>query len=158
MNDENLTLRVNWVICASTQSLDGINGGYHINAVDEVTQMECVFSVEPIAERFMMPILKLLVSTFPFVVRGFHADNGLAYINHQVAKLLRKLHIQMTQSHPRHANDNALTESKHGPVIRLHFGYDHIPGHWAPQLNEFHQKHFNLPQLSQALFLSCTED
>ena len=120
--------------------------------------MECVFSVEPIAERFMMPILKLLVSTFPFVVRGFHADNGLAYINHQVAKLLRKLHIQMTQSHPRHANDNALTESKHGPVIRLHFGYDHISGHWAPQLNEFHQKHFNLPQLSQALFLSCTED
>ena len=123
--------------------LDGIKGVYHINAIDEVTQMECVFSVERISERFMMPILKLLVSTFPFVIRGFHADNGSEYINHQVAELLRKLHIQMTKSRPRHCNDNALAESKNGTVIRKHFGYDHIPGHWAPQLNEFHQKHFN---------------
>ena len=90
--------------------------------------MECVFSVERISERFMMPILKLLVSTFPFVICGFHADNGSEYINHQVAKLLRKLHIQMTKSRPRHSNDNALAESKNGTVIRKHFGYDHIPG------------------------------
>ena len=32
--------------------LDGIKGVYHINAVDEVTQFQCVFSVEHISERF----------------------------------------------------------------------------------------------------------
>ena len=123
--------------------LDGIKGVYHINAVDEVTQMECVFSLERISERFMIPILTMIIDTFPFTILGFHADNGSEYINHQVAKLLRKLHIQMTKSRPRHSNDNALAESKNGTVIRKHFGYEHIPGHWAPQLNEFHQMHFN---------------
>ena len=123
--------------------LDGVKGVYHINAVDEVTQMECVFSVERVTERFMIPILKLLIDSFPFVIHGFHADNGSEYINHQVAKLLSKLHIEMTKSRPRHSNDNALAESKNGTVVRKHFGYDHIPGKWAPKLNEFHQHHFN---------------
>ena len=43
--------------------LDGIKGVYHINAVDEVTQFQCVFSVEPISERFLIPILKALIET-----------------------------------------------------------------------------------------------
>ena len=34
--------------------LDGIKGVYHINAVDEVTQFQCVFSVERISERFLL--------------------------------------------------------------------------------------------------------
>ena len=85
----------------------------------------------------------MLINTFPFVIQGFHADNGFEYINHKVAELLSKLHIEMTKSRPRHSNDNALAESKNGTVIRKHFGYDHIPGHWAPQLNEFHQMYFN---------------
>ena len=34
--------------------LDGVKGVYHINAVDEVTQFECVFSVERITERFIL--------------------------------------------------------------------------------------------------------
>ncbi len=123
--------------------LDGIKGVYHINAVDEVTQMECVFSVERISERFMIPVLEMIIENFPFVTLGFHADNGSEYINRKVAKLLQKLHIDMTKSRPRHANDNALAESKNGAIIRKHFGYDHIPGYWAPKLNGFHQAHFN---------------
>ena len=123
--------------------LDGVKGIYHINAVDEVTQMECAFSVKRISERFMLPVLEMILETFPFTILGFHADNGSEYINRQVAKFLQKLHIEMTKSRPRHSNDNALAESKNGSVVRKHFGYGHIPGHWAPELNQFHQTHFN---------------
>ncbi len=123
--------------------LDGIKGVYHINAVDEVTQFQCVFSVERISERFMIPVLKEIMATLPFPILGFHADNGSEYINKTVAKLLNKLTIEFTKSRPRHSNDNALAESKNGTVIRKHLGYDHIPGRWAPWLNDFHRQHFN---------------
>ncbi len=123
--------------------LDGIKGVYHINAVDEVTQFQCVFSVERISERFMIPVLEEIVATLPFPIQGFHADNGSEYINRTVAKLLNKLAIEFTKSRPRHSNDNALAESKNGTVIRKHLGYDHIPGRWAPWLNDFHRQHFN---------------
>lgn len=123
--------------------LDGIKGVYHINAVDEITQSQCVFSVERISERFLIPILEEIIATLPFVVLGFHADNGSEYINHKVAQLLEKLRIELTKSRPRHSNDNALAESKNGSVIRKHFGYAHIPGRWAPLLNDFHRQYFN---------------
>ena len=123
--------------------LDGIKGVYHINAVDEVTQFQCVFSVEHISERFLLPILEEILTTFPFIIQGFHADNGSEYINRKLAALLEKLRIELTKSRPRHSNDNALAESKNGTVIRKHFGYEHIPGKWAPELNRFHREHFN---------------
>lgn len=123
--------------------LDGIKGVYHINAVDEVTQFQCVFSVERISERFLIPVLEEILATFPFVIQGFHADNGSEYINRHVAALLEKLRIELTKSRPRHSSDNALAESKNGSVIRKHLGYDHIPGRWAPQLNQFHREYFN---------------
>ncbi len=102
-----------------------------------------MFSVERISERFLIPVLKALLVAFPFVIQGFHADNGSEYINHQVAKLLEKLHIDLTKSRARHSNDNALAECKNGVVIRKHFGYDHIPGEWATELNAFHRRYFN---------------
>ncbi len=71
--------------------LDGIKGVYHINAVDEVTQFQCVLSVERISERFLIPVLEAILETFPFTIQGFHADNGSEYINHRVAELLNKL-------------------------------------------------------------------
>jgi transposase InsO family protein len=123
--------------------LDGIKGVYHINAVDEVTQYQCVFSVEAISERFLKPVLNLLMVSFPFVIRGFHADNGSEYINHRVARLLKKLHIELTKSRPRRSTDNALAECKNGVVLRKHLGYEHIPGRWAAELNAFHRLHFN---------------
>ena len=112
--------------------LDGITGFYHINAVDEVTQFQCVFSVERISEHFLIPILEELLATFPSVIQGFHADNGSEYINRRVAKLLEKLRIELNKSRPRHSNDNALAESKNGTVVRKHLGFEHIPGQWAP--------------------------
>ena len=102
-----------------------------------------MFSVERISERFLIPVLGAILETFPFILKGFHADNGSEYINRRVADLLNKLNIEFTKSRPRHSNDNALAESKNGSVIRKHLGYDHIPGHWAAQLNDFHRQHFN---------------
>lgn len=117
--------------------LDGIKGLYHINAVDEVTQMQGVVSVERISERYLIPALDRLLESFPFVILGFHSDNGSEYINRIVAELLEKLHIELTKSRSRQTNDNALVESKNGTVVRKHMGYEHIPGRYAQQVNEF---------------------
>ena len=110
---------------------DKRKGVYHTNAVDEVTQFQVIITLERISEEFMLPALKHLLSTFPFKIRGFHADNGSEYINYSVAELLEKLHIEFTKSRPRHSNDNGLVESKNGSVIRKLYGYTHIPQQYA---------------------------
>ena len=121
--------------------LEKTKGVYHINAVDEVTQYEVVLSVEYISERYLQPVLAEILSTFPFVVLGFHSDNGSEFINGTVVKLLNKLHIEQTKSRPRNSNDNALAESKNASVVRKLFGYHHIPKHYANLLNSFHREH-----------------
>lgn len=117
--------------------LDGIKGLYHINAVDEVTQMQVIVSVERISEHYLIPALEQLIDAFPFVILGFHSDNGSEYINKHVAKLLNKLRIELTKSRARQSNDNALVESKNGSVVRKHLGYGHIPQRFAAQVNAF---------------------
>lgn len=118
---------------------DKKKGVYHINAVDEVTQYEVVFSVKKISERYLIPVLEELLNTFPFVIINFHSDNGSEYINTVVADLLNKLHIEMTKSRSRQSNDNALAESKNGSIIRKYFGYQHIEQRWAPVINVFNK-------------------
>lgn len=123
---------------------DGLKGVYHINAVDCVTQYEGVATCERISEAFLIPVLEALLASFPFVILGFHTDNGAEYINQFVAKLLNKLLIEeQTKSRPRHCNDNALAESKNGSVVRKHLGYSHIPQRFAAPVNEFCQDHLN---------------
>jgi len=117
--------------------LDGIKGVYLINAVDTVTQFQFIAAVERISENFLLPVLRALLDRFPFTVRGFHADNGSEYINHQVAELLNKLNVELTKSRPRHSNDNALAEAKNGAIVRKHLGYAHIPGRFAAAVNDF---------------------
>jgi len=123
--------------------LDKQKGVYHINAVDEVTQFEVVCTVEKISEIYLIPALEQLLKTFPFIVLGFHSDNGSEYINKRVADLLEKLLIEFTKSRSRHSNDNALAESKNGAVVRKLFGYSHIPQRWAPLINDFNQQYLN---------------
>jgi len=117
--------------------LDGIKGVYLINAVDEVTQFQAVFAVEHISEAYLLPVLEAMMDAFPFVIRGFHSDNGSEYINHKVAKLLKKLLIEQTKSRSRQTNDNALAESKNASTVRKYLGYSHIPQHCASQVNAF---------------------
>jgi transposase InsO family protein len=106
---------------------DGDKGVYHVNLVDEITQMEVIVAVEGISERYMIPALDLAVRMFPFVIIGFHSDNGSEYINKIVADLLNRLKIEQTKSRPRHSGDNGLVESKNGSIIRKNLGYTHIP-------------------------------
>jgi transposase InsO family protein len=122
---------------------DKRKGIYHVNAVDEVTQFEIVVTVEKITEVYLIPALAFLLDQFPFIIKEFHADNGSEYINHQVARLLNKLLIEMTKSRPRHSNDNALVESKNGSIVRKYFGYSHISQKWAPAINKFNQEYLN---------------
>ena len=122
---------------------DGVKGLYHINAVDEETQFEIVCAVEKISERYLIPVLEHLLEQFPFVILSFHADNGSEYINQHVARLLKKLLIELTKSRARQSNDNALVESKNGSIVRKHLGYSHIRQHWAPLVNQFHRDYLN---------------
>jgi len=117
--------------------LDGIKGVYLINAVDEVTQFQAVFAVEHISEAYLLPVLEAMMDAFPFVIRGFHSDNGSEYINRRVAELLEKLRIEQTKSRSRQTNDNALAESKNASTVRKYLGYSHIPQHFASQVNTF---------------------
>ena len=122
---------------------DKVKGLYHINAVDEVTQFEIVCSVEKISEHYLMPALEQMLASFPFIILGFHSDNGSEYVNRRVAGLLQKLFIEFTKSRSRHSNDNALAESKNASVVRKVFGYIHIPQKWAPEVNQFNQAYLN---------------
>ena len=120
---------------------DGVKGLYVINLVDAVTQFEVVVAVERISEHFLLPALEQALATFPFVVRGFHSDNGSEYINHRLAAMLEKLLIEFTKSRARRTNDNALVESKNASVVRKHLGYSHIPSHHAQTVNVFLRDH-----------------
>lgn len=122
---------------------DGMKGVYHITCVDCVSQWQVEACVEGISEAFLLPVLVDIMNQFPFVILGFHSDNGSEYINHKVAKLLEKLRIEQTKSRSRQSNDNALAESKNASVVRKHMGYAHIPKKYAQVINNFYQKTFN---------------
>ena len=123
---------------------DGLKGVYHINAVDCVTQYEGVATCEKISEAFLIPVLEALLQSFPFVILGFHTDNGSEYINRHVAKLLNTLLIEeQTKSRSRHSNDNAQAESKNGAIVRKHLGYSHIPQRFAAPVNAFCRDYLN---------------
>ena len=118
--------------------LGGRKGAYVINVVDEVTQFQHLGAVPRITQHFMVPVLKDLISAFPFTVQAFHADNGSEYINREVADLLNRLHIPtFTKSRPRRSNDNALVESKNGSVVRRWLGHIHVSYDLVPQLDAF---------------------
>lgn len=137
--------RAGWVRIDSVHQgdLDGIKGVYHITCVDAVSQWQVQACVQGISEAFLLPALALILEQFPFVIKGFHSDNGSEYINHRVAQLLNKLNIEQTKSRPRQSNDNALAESKNASVVRKHMGYSHIPQKHAAPINEFFANTFN---------------
>ena len=122
---------------------DGMKGVYHITCVDSISQWQVEACVQGISEAFLLPVLELVIEQFPFVIEGFHSDNGSEYINHKVAKMLEKLRIEQTKSRSRQSNDNALAESKNASVVRKHMGYAHIPKKHAQPINNFYQKYFN---------------
>ena len=122
---------------------DGAKGVYHINAVDAVTQWQVVGCASKISEAYLLPVLEAVLAQFPFVVLGFHVDNGSEYINHRVASMLDKLHAEFTKSRACRSQDNALVEGKNGAVIRKHIGYGYIAGEHAEAIGKFYARHLN---------------
>ena len=98
--------------------LKGVKGVYHINTIDEITQWEVIGCVEKISEHYLVPVLKDLMTQYPFRILGFHSDNGSEYVNKKVVEMLNKLLIEFTKSRARHTNDQALVEGKNGSIIR----------------------------------------
>lgn len=123
---------------------DGVKGIYHLNTVDAVTQWEILGCVERISERYLVPVLQDLLTQYPFVIRGFHSDNGSEFVNRVVAKLLNKLLIEFTKSRPRRTNDQALIEGKNGSIVRKQMGYGHIPKSEADKIQRFYKERLNL--------------
>jgi len=122
---------------------EGEKGVYHINSVDAVTQWEVVGCAAKISEHFLVPVLDDMLEEFPFLILGFHADNGSEFINHTVANLLNKLLAEFTKSRANRSQDNALVEGKNGAIIRKHIGYGHIPSQHAEALHRFYTAHLN---------------
>ena len=96
-----------------------------------------------ISEAYLEPVLATVLAQFPFVIHGFHSDNGSEFINQTVAKLLNKLMIRQTKSRPRHSNDNGLAETKNGAIIRKHMGWGHIQAAHADRIQQFYSAHLN---------------
>lgn len=122
---------------------DGAKGVYHVNAVDTVTQWQVVGCASKISEAYLLPVLQAVLTQFPFAILGFHADNGSEYINHQVAKMLGKLHAEFTKSRACRSQDNALVEGKNGAVVRKLIGYGYIAGEHAEEIGKFYARHLN---------------
>jgi hypothetical protein len=91
----------------------------------------------------LLTILEALLEQFPFVIRGFHSDNGSEFINYTVARLLDKLLIEQTKSRAYHSGDNGLVECKNGAIIRKHIGYGYIGQQHAQAVDRFHREHLN---------------
>jgi hypothetical protein len=122
---------------------DGRKGIYHINAVDQVTQWEIVASVPQISEYWLIPVLEAIIMQFPFMIVGFHSDNGSEFINYTVARLLSKLLIEQTKSRAHHTGDNGLVECKNGAIIRKHIGFGYIDARHAEAMDAFHRTYLN---------------
>jgi hypothetical protein len=124
--------------------LNGVKGVYHINMVDEVTQWQIVACVEAISEDWLKDVLEAAILMFPFVIRGFHSDNGGEFINRDVARMLGGLLIKQSKSRSGRTNDNALVEGKNGSVIRKHMGHWHIERSHAGAIHRFYMDYFNI--------------
>jgi transposase InsO family protein len=111
--------------------------------VDTVTQYQVVGCVETISERHLLPVLEAMLHQIPFVIRGFHCDNGSEFINYQVAGLLEKLRVEFTKSRAYRTTDNALVEGKNGAVIRKHIGHGPIAAEHAEAFQKFFTAYLN---------------
>jgi len=123
--------------------LDGVKGVYHINLVDEVTQWEVLVCVPEINEIMMEGAVGHALTGFPFVLRGFHSDNGGEFLNEKVSELLNNAIIRQTKSRSGRTNDNALIEGKNGSVVRKLMGHWHIERGHAADIDDFYTGWYN---------------
>ena len=122
---------------------DGVKGVYHINAVDTVTQWQVVGCAPRINVENLKPVLEAILHQFPFLILGFHVDNGSEYINYTIAEMMGVMMVEFTKSRACRSQDNALVEGKNGAIIRKLMGYGHIPSEHAETLQKFYTAQLN---------------
>jgi len=120
-----------------------VKGVYHINAVDTVTQWQVVGCARRINTETLKPVLEAILHQFPFVVLGFHVDNGSEYINYTIAEMMGVMMVEFTKSRACRSQDNALVEGKNGAIIRKLMGYGHIPAEQAETVHKFYAAQLN---------------
>ena len=64
----------------------------------------------------------------PFLLTGFHSDNGGEFLNHHLIRYLRDRQrpVNVTRSRPNHKDDTAHVEQKNFTHVRLLLGYGRI--------------------------------
>lgn len=78
----------------------------------------------------------------PFVIQGFHSDNGSEFLNHHLYRHYAKRQEPVSQSRgrPRHGNDSAHVEQKNWSHVRLLLGYQRIDDpQLVPKINELYR-------------------
>src|SRR6266478_1210568 len=123
-------------------SQDQNKGLYHINVIDEVTRFEVVYSIEKISENYLIPVLEIIMETFPFNIKKFRSDNSSDYSNRTVLKLLNKLWVEFITLRARQPRDTGLVNSRPAPSVRKTLGYIHIPQKHAEKINEFNKRYW----------------
>ncbi len=119
-------------------------GLYFINMIDDVLQTEFIYTLPLISERFLVPMVEYMLSSYWTDIHAFHADGGSEYNNSLIVGLLNKIHIgSKTRNRPYHSNDNALIESKNAAIVRKHFGFGYIPKNYYQKFNIYLEEYFN---------------
>jgi len=120
-------------------SEDGKKGVYHIHMVDEVTQFDCIVTVSALSHHGVEGAIEHMIIVFPFIIRGFHSDNGTEYVNEDVAQALLQLLVDFTRSRSGKCTDNGLVEGKNGSIIRKWITYEFIGTQHVDAVNTFLQ-------------------
>jgi hypothetical protein len=78
----------------------------------------------------------------PFLIQGFHSDNGSEFLNHHLYRYYakRKIPVLLTRGRPHHGNDSAHVEQKNWSHVRLLLGYQRIEDpDLVPKINELYR-------------------
>jgi hypothetical protein len=85
--------------------------------------------------------LENIEQTLPFLLKGFHSDNGGEFLNHHLYEYyaIRKTPVQQTRGRPNRGNDSAHVEQKNWSHVRLLLGYQRIElPDLIPEINQLY--------------------
>ena len=86
--------------------------------------------------------IKDIEEDLPFVIQGFHSDNGSEFLNHHLYRhyAQRDQPVSQRRGRPRHGNDSAHVEQKNWSHVRLLLGYQRIDNPLlVPKINELYR-------------------
>src|SRR5258708_40243836 len=65
---------------------------------------------------------------FPFPILGLDTDNGVEFINEEVASFCEAEQITFTRGRARQKRDQCFVEQKNGAIVRHMVGYERLDG------------------------------